>query len=272
MKSDEIKNQLVEGGLHEDSVNGMLRHYQKMQFYLKSGEYEAAGVHVGKFCENIANILHDKFFGNPLKSPGVGTIVDKVKHEKDAGEPKIIRVTMTRFLRATYDIRNKRDSAHVNLDISVSHSDTQTAVRMCSWMLSELIRSYGILEDMDDIEEGIEEDIDEEIDKASREIESLASVNYAFIDQYDERRMIASTDLDLGEELLVLLYTSDGDVPAEELERDVPNEDLHAIKSALGALKQSRKIFYEDGRAKIAKAGADEAEKIMERIEVEDNE
>src|SRR3989338_5191647 len=108
--TDEIKRQLVEGGLDEASVDRMLEHYREMRLYLGGGKYQEAILHVGKFCENAGNIILG-LLGHPIEaSPSLGLILTKIeKTQGDNNVDQMIRVTVPRFLRAAYEIRSKRD-------------------------------------------------------------------------------------------------------------------------------------------------------------------
>lgn len=272
MNNNEIKSQLIEEGeLHESSVEELLRHHQKMKFHLKNGDFEASGVHVGKFCENVANILRELYLGGVVSNPEVGTVVDQVTSQDHAGDLEAMKLTIPRFLRATYEIRNRRN-VHVNLDLPVSHSDTQTAVRMCTWMLAELIRIYGLPDDIDEIKDGISDEQEERVEEVSEEIEGLASINNPLVEEHRGKILVNSTDLSMTDELLVILYFAEREVEAGKLAESLPNQNSGTVKSRLGNLKQKRMIFYEDGKAKIAGLGREKAESVLDDLEVELNE
>ncbi len=272
MNSDEIKSQLVEEAeLHEDSVDELLRHHQKMKFHLKNGDFEASGVHIGKFCENIANILSDLYLGGVESNPEIDDVVNKVTSQNHDGDSEAMKLTIPRFLRATYEIRNRRN-VHVNLDLPVSHSDTQTAVRMCTWMLAELIRIHGLPDDMDEIKDGLSDKQEEQVEEVSEEIEGLASINNPLVEEHRGKILVNSTDLSMAEELLVILYFAEHEIEAEKLAESLPNQNSGTVKSRLGNLKQKRMIFYEDGKAKIAGLGREKAESVLDDLEVELNE
>ena len=121
---------------------------------LQEDEYDEAGTHVGNFCENLVNVIRDQM-GEPIQPrPHVTDFINScVGGKYGNGEPDSIRLQLPRMLRATYDIRNNRDSVHVYLEVPVNRADTQTAVAMCSWMLAEVLREYGASDETDDMEE-----------------------------------------------------------------------------------------------------------------------
>lgn len=154
MSLDQIREELLEGGLHEESVDRLLDHYQSMKARMEDGEYDEAGTHLGNFCENMVNILRDQMGEDVLDRPSLGNFVNNsLSGNVGTSEPDSIRLQIPRVLRAAYDIRNNRDSVHVNLRVPVNHADTQAGFAMCSWMLAELLRVYGDGDHSDDMEE-----------------------------------------------------------------------------------------------------------------------
>ena len=177
MSLEKVKQELLEGGLHEESVERLLDHYQSMQGRIQEGEYDEAGTHIGNFCENMVNILRDAMSESVEARPNVGTFVDHCTGGNiGTGEPDSIRLQVARVLRAAYDIRNNRDSVHVNLQVPVNHADTQAGIAMCSWMLAEILRVYGDGDETDDMEEigALIEEISEPVTEGNplRELET----------------------------------------------------------------------------------------------------
>lgn len=253
MKADNIQQELLRAGLHEESVDRLVDNFQSMQFHLRQSNYEEAGGQIGNFCENMVNILRDKMGQGVVSNPQVGTFVKQVTSGKfGTNEPKEARLLVPRTLRAAYDIRNNRDSVHVNLNVPVNHSDTQTGVRLCSWMLAELLRIYGDMNDMDTI---------------ANIITNLSDPHSSYIDEYDGRKMIQSTELDIKEEILVHLYYQSGrEVDADKLVTWIPGANSRQVKGTLGRLKQSdnRLVWYKNGTACITSLGAEQAREIIE--------
>lgn len=161
MSLEQVRQELLDGGLHEESVNRLLDHYQSMQTRMGESNYDEAGAHLGNVCENIVNIVRYQMGEDVLDHPQVNDFVeDCLNGSIGVGEPDSIRLQIPRVLRAAYDIRNNRDSVHVNLRVPVNHADMQAAFAMCSWMLAEILRVYGDGDHSEDMEE-VAELIDE---------------------------------------------------------------------------------------------------------------
>lgn len=250
MSIETLKEEFLDAGFHEESTERALEHFQEMRVQLGRGNYVNAGAHVGNFCENVVNILRDQMGEGTESNVEVGTFVDHCTCGNIGNsEPREIRLTIPRMIRAAYELRNARDSVHVNLEVEVNHSDTQAAVRTCSWILAELLRAYGDEDDMDEIADLIEE---------------LARPLTPYIDEHNGDRMIQHTELGVREEVLIHLHSSTGEVDADDLVDWIPGEDSRSVKGALGRLKQDRKVWYDndEGTARIASLGAEEAREI----------
>ena len=246
-----IKEQLVDAGLHEESTERLLEAYQDMRFYLGSEDYVAAGAYVGNFCENLANIILKEAGEGANPHIQVGNFVDNIQaNNYDTGDLDYeLCVTIPRVMRVAYDLRNNRVSVHVNLEVPVNHTDTQTAVRLCTWMLTDLLRIYGDEDDIDEIAGLVEE---------------LAAPLTPYIDSYNGKRIIMSRELDVDEEILVHLYAIGREVDADTLTEWVPGADGHKVKSTLGRLKQAREARYDSATAKITPLGIERAEEIID--------
>jgi quinol monooxygenase YgiN len=246
-----VQTELVEAGLHEESVEDLIEHYRDMRFHLSNENYVEAGAHVGNFCENLANIIRAETGEGIDPHIQVGEFLQDILNGNipKNGLDYEIYTTIPRTMRVAYDLRNNRDSVHVNLEVEVNHSDTQTAVRLCTWMLSELLRTYSDAEHRDEVAELIEQ---------------LANPMTPYVDTYNGNRIVMSQELDLQDELLVHLYALGREVGSETLAEWIIGADPHKVGSCLGNLKQKRMVHYEDGVAKITPIGAEEAEKIVE--------
>lgn len=261
MTPEKLQEELISAGLHEESVERMLHHFEKMRFHLSNSSYREAQSHVGTFCENAANIIRVILGQDPLDSLKIGTFVNEVVSDKyGQNAPDEIRLTVPRFIRAAYDVRNDRDSVHMNLRVAVNKADTQAAVRICSWILAEFIRNYGDEDDMD---------------KIAEMIENLADPIVPYVDQYKGVKMVMSTDLDLGEEILVHLLSSTGEaIDANSIVKGIPGADGRKVKGSLGRMKQDRLVWYDpdSGKAKITPLGAEKAREIVAENFVDEKE
>ena len=251
MSVEFTRSELLDARLHEESVNDLIQHYRNMRFHLSNENYVEAGAHVGNFCENLANIIRAETGKGIDPHISVGKFVDDILNGNlpKNGLDYEVYTSIPRIIRVAYDLRNNRDSVHVNLEVEVNHSDTQTAVRLCTWMLSELVRVYSDAEHRDDV---------------AQLIEQLAEPMTPYVDNYNGNRIVMSNDLNLEEEILVHLYASGREIESDKLENWIIGADGPEITGTLGSLKQNRKVHYENGVAKITPIGVQQAECIID--------
>ncbi len=68
------------------------------------------------------------------------------KLEQVTNAPDSVRFHIPRTLRLIYDMRNKRDVAHLADGIDPNQQDATIVVRNMEWVLAELVRLYHNLE------------------------------------------------------------------------------------------------------------------------------
>lgn len=244
----DIENLLVEGGLHQETTQRMLNHHLSMVNHLKMRNYVEVSSHVGAFCESASNVLLDYFGEEVRPRVQVGTFVDQAI-SGSIGEdfPRELRLTLPRLIRAAYELRSSRDGVHPNLEVPQSHADAETSVRICSWILSELVRIAGT---------------DENIDEISQAIERLARPVSSIVDVHDGQQLVMSTELHEREEILVHLnHAGDGKASVSDLVQWIPGTSKSAIFAHLRHLSEDRLIRYDSDQkeAMITPLGRDEA-------------
>jgi len=75
--------------------------------------------------------------------PKVPTLMGKLEQATSA--PESVRFHIPRTLRLIYDVRNKRDVAHLADGIDPNQQDATLVVRNMEWVLAELVRLYHSL-------------------------------------------------------------------------------------------------------------------------------
>jgi len=124
-------------------VREMLEAYveAKRNFYL--GGLRLSEVEGGRFCEAAFRLLQDRTTG---KFTPLGKQFDAEKVREDlarlpsATYSDSIRLHIPRALRVIYDIRNKRDAAHLADGIDPNLQDAMLVVSMLDWVLAEFVR------------------------------------------------------------------------------------------------------------------------------------
>jgi hypothetical protein len=115
----------------------------KRNFYL--GGLRLSEVEAGRFCEAAFRLLEfittSKFtpLGKPLDSEKV---IDALQRIPSSLRPDSVRIHIPRALRTVYDIRNKRDAAHLADGIDPNTQDATFVTTVISWVLAEFVRLY----------------------------------------------------------------------------------------------------------------------------------
>lgn len=115
----------------------------KRNFYL--GGLRLAEVEGGRFCEAAFRILEHIALGGatPLgKQIDTDRLIDKLRALPSGSQPDSVRLHIPRTLRLIYDIRNKRDAAHLADGIDPNLQDATLVTANMDWALAELIRLY----------------------------------------------------------------------------------------------------------------------------------
>jgi hypothetical protein len=117
----------------------------KRNFYL--GGLRLSAVEGGRFCEAAFRILeHEtknrKFtpLGKTLAS--TDKLMTELANLDSSKFSDAIRLHIPRSLRVVYDIRNKRDTAHLADGIDPNLQDATLVIAVIDWILAEFIRIY----------------------------------------------------------------------------------------------------------------------------------
>jgi hypothetical protein len=126
-------------------VDELLSAYQEAKHNFFLGGLRLNAVEGGRFCEAAMRMLEhatikkytdlgrmldsDKLI-NTLASYGKGQFSDS------------IRLHIPRAIRVVYDIRNKRDAAHLADDIDPNLQDATLVTSTLDWILAEFVRLY----------------------------------------------------------------------------------------------------------------------------------
>lgn len=115
----------------------------KRNYYL--GGLRLSAVEGGRFCEAAFRLLQQRTTGT---FDALGTQLDTDKLIRTLGnipaaqQPDTVRLHLPRALRMVYDIRNKRDNAHLADGIDPNLQDAGLVVAVLDWVLAEFVRLY----------------------------------------------------------------------------------------------------------------------------------
>ncbi|MGV1080834.1 MAG: hypothetical protein ACOYD1_13495 [Candidatus Nanopelagicales bacterium] len=141
---ERIRQGFVAAGIPSELVAELIEAFAeaKRRFYrddLRPTEIEGA-----RFSEAVFRILEwatTRTF-TPLGKdlPKVPSLMGRLEQANTA--PDSVRFHIPRTLRLIYDVRNKRDVAHLADGIDPNQQDAMMVVRNMEWVLAELVRLY----------------------------------------------------------------------------------------------------------------------------------
>jgi hypothetical protein len=220
----------------------------KRNFYL--GGLRLSAVEGGRFCEAAFRILEEATTGKftPLgKQLDVEKLREKLANLPSATHSDSIRLHIPRALRVVYDIRNKRDAAHLADNIDPNLQDSSLVVYSLDWVLAELVRLYHTVPAND----------------AQRIVESLVTRRAPVVQDFAGFLKILNPDLLAGDRALALLYQR-GKVGAtlDELSSWSKPKMRANLKTTLNRLVDERSFVHFDGaRYFITESGMRDVEK-----------
>lgn len=116
----------------------------KRNFYL--GGLRLSAVEGGRFCEAAFRLLQDitesKHTALNKTLPKTDDLIFKLSQLDSSKFNDAVRLHIPRSLRLVYDIRNKRDTAHLSDGIDPNLQDATLVVTVIDWVLAEFIRLY----------------------------------------------------------------------------------------------------------------------------------
>lgn len=117
---------------------------QKRNYFL--GNLRPTEIEGGRFSEAAFRML-EHFVGFTVTPIGTqlntDTLIRNLQQLPSANHPESVRLHIPRTLRVIYDIRNKRDVAHLGDGIDPNLQDSSFVFSTLDWVLAEFIRISG---------------------------------------------------------------------------------------------------------------------------------
>ena len=140
----DIRNGFAGAGLPSNIVDELLETYAEAKRRFHLGDLRPHEVEGGRFSEAAFRVLQHvcgkqvTLLGKQL--PSVDTLVRQFENE--TSQPDAIRFHVPRTLRLIYDVRNKRDVAHLADGLDPNLQDATLVVANMDWIVAELVRLY----------------------------------------------------------------------------------------------------------------------------------
>lgn len=124
-------------------VESMIEEYQDIKQKYLLGYLGPSELNAGRFCECVLRIIEDLDQGSytPMGDDlDTRKVIRRV--ENNTNLPDGVRLYIPRLCRVLLDVRNSRDVAHVEEEVSPNLSDSLLVSQGADWILTELIRNY----------------------------------------------------------------------------------------------------------------------------------
>jgi hypothetical protein len=230
-------------------VDELLSAYQDAKHNFFLGGLRLSAVEGGRFCEAAMRLLEHLTTG---KSTALGRMLDSEKlivslsNYTPAQFGDSIRLHIPRAIRVVYDVRNKRDAAHLADDIDPNLQDATLVISNLDWILAEFIRLYHNVS----------------ANEATKIIEGIVTRKVPIIESFDGFLKVLNPSLKVSGYVLVLLYErSDAGASFSELEKWVRPSMRSNFRRTLNGMVDDALLHENDaGTFILTKLGRQEVE------------
>lgn len=220
----------------------------KEKYYL--GGLRLSEVEGGRFCEAAFRLLEQITTGKftPIgRQLDTNKLLPALESLPAANFPEAVRIHIPRALRLVYDIRNKRDAAHLADGIDPNLQDGTLVVSVVDWVLAEFIRLYHQVS----------------ANEAREMVEDLVTRAAPVVQDFAGDLKVLRPGLKASDHCLVLLYhRGSKGATFDELEKWVRPPMRKNLGRSLDRLEQERDLIHHDGtRYFITRLGQQEVER-----------
>lgn len=232
-------------------VDELLAAYEeaKNNYYL--GGLRLSAVEGGRFAEAAFRLLQHETTGKftPLGKtlPRTDKLIDDLEGLPPASHSESVRLHIPRALRVVYDIRNKRDAAHLADNIDPNLQDATLVVSTLDWILAELVRLHHNVS----------------ANQAQELVEDLVTRVAPVVQDFDGFLKLLNPKLGATDQALVLLYQR-GAAGADfkELEQWIHPKPRKNFRRTLYALVHVKAFAHQTGdRYTITRSGQQDVER-----------
>jgi len=219
----------------------------KRNLYLRG--LRLSEVEGGRFCEAAFRLLEQITQGSftplgiALNTEG---IIETLGGLPNGSYPDSIRIHIPRALRLVYDIRNKRDAAHLGDGIDPNLQDAALVTSVLDWVLAEFIRLYH----------NVTADVAQEL------VSQIVTRAVPVVQDFNGFLKILKPNLAVRDHCLVLLYQRGEEGAAfKEIESWVrPQMRANLGRTLIGLAERKDLIHFDGSRYFITRLGQKEVE------------
>jgi hypothetical protein len=217
-----------------DLVTSLIDSYVELAGNFMRGKLRPSQVEGGRFCEAaIRMIQHEatKTYSPIGVSINLDNEIEKLKNLPKTSYNDSIRLHIPRTIRVIYDIRSKRDTAHLG-KISPNLMDATLILNCCKWVLAEFFRMKFKIS----------------INAAQGIIDGLVKKDIPLIQDFDGFPVILQPDMSIRDRIMILSYNrGPKGVKRQELSSWIAPKMRKQIATNLSRLQHDRSYIHRDG-------------------------
>jgi hypothetical protein len=241
---EEIRSS-IEALASADLANAILIEYDELTRRFDLRDFQPSELNGGRFAEAAFRICQQvctsgsTAIGRTL--PGVDQLLRTLEQTPSKGIDDTFRLHIPRTLRLIYDLRNKRDVAHLGAGVSPNYADAALVLNCASWVLAEVVRVSHKCD----------------VQTAQVIVDNLAERRTSLIWEENEVIRVLRPGLPYRDQVLLILHHLQPNwVDDHKLFKWVEYSTLTAFrKNVLTKLHKDAEIFYKDQTAKILPPG-----------------
>lgn len=167
--------------------------YGELAVRFARGDWSAASLNGGRMAESLFRYLEWRSTGN---FTAVGTQIRNRdaklnRIEQDTSLEDGVRFQLRRITDLLFDVRNKRDVAHLGTDVDIREMDSRLVLRLASWAVGEVVRVHSQVP----------------ADQVQALLDRLAATHCPLVEMIDGELVVLATDLSATERALAGLYS-----------------------------------------------------------------
>ncbi len=127
-----------------DLAESLLNEYEEVTRRYYHADYRPSELSGGRFGEAAFRVCEHACFGTftPVHKmlPKTDDLVKKLEQTPASAADAAYRIHIPRALRLIYDLRSKRDVAHLGTGVSPNFADASLILQAASWVVAEIVR------------------------------------------------------------------------------------------------------------------------------------
>ena len=124
--------------LPEDVLIELVKEFKEIKLHFMLRKWRPTELNCGRFCECVLRLLQH-LNGDPITPFGkiINSEIVINSIANNTGLDESIRLLIPRLVRVVLDFRNKRDIAHVSVEISPNEADSILVLSSSTWIFVE---------------------------------------------------------------------------------------------------------------------------------------